>query len=505
MALNDIKHETTLSTIALEPESHNHSNLFAVVIDVSEPSKSETNNNFITKLKIIDPSFNYKAEVKVHALKFHKFVHVNIYTETPEQAPKIVNVGDIIRIRRFRFKHTEKGELMANELHFSNWLIYPAIAGKHDVSTSYKSWDKNLNRELTASEQNRISDLRKWSHNFLANNSLIYVSWWSGLKEVEENVKEKVHDRIDLILKVKSIQAKTNKVLFVDKDNRQFELRLSSKPSIKENDVIKLRCVEITVKRDKEVTRSIKTTNHSSCLNMLPFTSDYKQFDKAVQEQKRSPAKNTKTIDPFINDYQVDDTGAGKSSKSTPKKGPKAKDEKVISAIKKTYNTKKVSTVEDLQGYLKNPEAHHGQKFVIRGFIQDFSSTDPAHIIKFLHIDDRKFLSLGDKLTHLRKQRATYQFVMQVKDESNESDAPLDVYVATGEYNSHLFTTWKLLPEWDDVAGFEALHTGKKLQEFSKKLESVRGQDNVARLVVELNISKKGNAFYKLVDTIFLA
>lgn len=34
-------------------------------------------------------------------IKFHKYVTVNIYSEFLSKCPKIKNVGDIIRLRRF--------------------------------------------------------------------------------------------------------------------------------------------------------------------------------------------------------------------------------------------------------------------------------------------------------------------------------------------------------------------------------------------------------------------
>ena len=506
-SLAELKNETTLAGIALDPSAHHHHLLFAVVIDVSEATKMQEGANFNTKVKIIDPSFNYKTELKTPQLKFHKFVHVNVYSETPENAPKVTNVGDIIRLRRFRFKYTEKGEIMGNDMKYSNWLIYSGVPENKDVSISYKKFDKNINRKLTRDEANRVSDLRKWSEIFFGNNSLIYINWWAGFKELEDSGKgPAVYDKIDLILKVKQIESgKKFKIHFVDRDNKTFELGMNEKPSLKLNNVIKLRCVEITVTRGKELTRSLRLTKLSSCLIMPSFSSDYKQFDKAVQEQKRSPAKSTKTIDPFINDYQIEDLGPSKSSKSTPKKGPKGREERLVSAVKKIYNTKKVSTVEDLNKAMKSPNQHHGQKFLIKGHISDFSSTDPKEIIKFMHIDDRKIYNYGEKLDHIRKIRAIYNVILQVKDESSEdTDHPLNIYVLTGDFNTHLFTTWKILPEFDEMTAWANLKPNK-LNEFQKKLESIRGADNSVRLIVELMITKKGTPFFKLVDTIFLA
>ena len=68
----------------------------------------------MTRLKLIDPSFNYKAKSSIDKLKFHKFVHVNIYAKNPENSPRIKYIGDIIRLRRFSFKFSQKGELIGN-------------------------------------------------------------------------------------------------------------------------------------------------------------------------------------------------------------------------------------------------------------------------------------------------------------------------------------------------------------------------------------------------------
>ena len=59
--IRDLKNETTLSALALQKGENSSSLCWGVIIDISEPIKGETGNNYTTKLKIIDPSFNYKA------------------------------------------------------------------------------------------------------------------------------------------------------------------------------------------------------------------------------------------------------------------------------------------------------------------------------------------------------------------------------------------------------------------------------------------------------------
>lgn len=146
--LRELKNETTLSAIAQNPEANNHYLLFAIIIDISEPYKTEESTNYTTKLKVIDPSFNYKANIDAKNLKFHKFVHINIYSETPESAPRIQYVGDIIRLRRFKFRLTKKGELMGNMQKYSNWLVYSGDMKGPEVSDCFKNYDKNRNRLL---------------------------------------------------------------------------------------------------------------------------------------------------------------------------------------------------------------------------------------------------------------------------------------------------------------------------------------------------------------------
>ena len=155
--LREMKNEQTLSAIAEDPENSNHHLLFAVIIDISEPYKSQESTNYTTKLKVIDPSFNYKANLDIKNLKFHKFIHINIYSETPDNAPRIQYVGDIIRLRRFKFKLTPKGEIMGNMQKYSNWLIYSGMKKGSLVSNCFKNYEKNKNRKLKKISTNYLN------------------------------------------------------------------------------------------------------------------------------------------------------------------------------------------------------------------------------------------------------------------------------------------------------------------------------------------------------------
>ena len=502
---SDFKNETTLASIAENPEINLHYLLFAVVIDVSEPTKLEDSSNYVTRLKVIDPSFNYREEIKIDRLKFHKFVHINIFTERPEESPRIQFVGDIIRLRRFKFKFTPKGELMGNDVKYSNWLVYSGRKGESLESQSYKNYGKNVNRQLTKFEEDRISDLRDWSDNFFFKNSLKYITWWNDWKHPNDD-KQKLatsHSNVDLVLKCTSVDSsKKNKVSFTDRDNINFDLYINEKASLKPNQVIKLRCVEITAQKGKDTARLIKLTPLSSCLLLPPFSCDYRHFEKASGD-KKSPAKATKNEMPFLDDYQLEEEGKG--GKVTPKKGGRATGDKYVTAIKKNVAGKKAATVNQLLDYQKNFHDNHGQKFIVKGYVAGFVSTDPQTIIKKLSGEDKKIVDLRSATQDKKKKsKVIYHFVMHVKDDSVEkSDKFLDVYVLTGEYESHLFSTWNVLPAIDDATAWSGVRESK-LNEFEKKLKSLKNPEFKVKLVVELMVTKQGKAFYRLVDTIFL-
>ena len=144
-----------------------------------------------------------------------------------------------------------------------------------------------------------------------------------------------------MIIKCKNIEPKKNLIEFVDKDNVNFVLAIKDTPSIKPNQIIKLRCVIVTVDvaANGASSRSIKLSNLSSCL-LLPLVSyDYRQFDKSVQEAKKSPVKSVKhNLLPFISEYALPDH----------KKGAKKGKGEVhyATAIKKNLSSKKPEKIE---------------------------------------------------------------------------------------------------------------------------------------------------------------
>lgn len=220
---------------------------FGVIIDISEPFRYDDKEDYITKLKVIDPTFNFKAYIQNKEIKFHKFVTVQIYSKDLKKCPKAKNVGEILRMRRFEFVLTAKGELLAFQNAFSNWMIF-----KGEKKSNYQplcSFDieKNKDRELTKFEKSRIDELRSWSYDFFSQHRIKFVTWWTPLIEPQDEMAAAENrastDEIDIILRTEKVDKEKKCVEFSDHQKKKYYLHLDIPPVLNKGDVIKLRCI----------------------------------------------------------------------------------------------------------------------------------------------------------------------------------------------------------------------------------------------------------------------
>lgn len=75
----------------------NKQSAIGVILDATGAYKTYDSIDYVTKLKIIDPTFNYKD----NDTNFKSFVHVFVYSDTPEAGPRTNRVGDIIKLTNF--------------------------------------------------------------------------------------------------------------------------------------------------------------------------------------------------------------------------------------------------------------------------------------------------------------------------------------------------------------------------------------------------------------------
>lgn len=501
----EVKNETTLASIAEQPENNSQHLLFAVIIEISEPTKTEEGSNFLTRVKVVDPSFNYKVDLKLPQLKFHKFVHVNIYTETPERAPKIKFVGDIIRLRRFKFRYSERGELKAYEKKYSNWLIYGGQLKDALNATCYKSFTKNIDRELNKYEEGRISDLRYWSDHFFFSNSLRYVSWWNDIAAKEETLemgREKYTEKKkDLILKCSKVDISKRKLSFIDNRGRDFEIVMNATPALKAGQIVELKCVDLVWEvANKALIRSIQLTPQSSCLHIPAFFWDYRNFEKALGGEKSGATSVKKDLKKFafLADYTTE-TG-GKAKKSA-KKGA---DDKFVSAVRISHKDKEPTPIAELLRILEEDGQNFvGKRFLIAGHINGFISLEPTEIVKRFYTQDKSIAKLTDKDQRDKKSRIVYHLMPLITDDSVKNDQHLQAYILTNEQEFYMFDAWGVLPNYDDSAAWASFKI-QKVQDFIKKLNGLKKPENKVKMVVQLMMTKSNKFFYKVVDTVFL-
>ena len=503
----EVREESTLASVADHPDPNAHYLLFGVVVEISEPTKSEECSNYLTKIKIIDPSFNYRQELDLPQLKFVKYAFISIYSETPESAPKIKYVGEIIRLRRFRFKYSDKGELKGYEQKFSNWLIYGGLTKDSFVATSYKNYLKNQNRELNPYEKGRLCDLRFWAEHFFGSNSVRYITWWNDVPQLEEgqDLARSKHTETnkDLILKVTKVDVNKKRLSFIDNKGRAFELATETTSALKLDQVVELKCVDLAWESHKgQLVRVITLTAHSSCLYIHPFFFDSKNFEKfeKVEHHDRFESESLKKLSKKFEFLQDFTTEIGQKGKKSIKKGEEIEP---ISAVRASFFGAEVTPISELQKILaSNPQAHLSQKFLLQAKIVSFKSLDKNEIIKRYFTQEKKIGSLSDKEAD-KKQRIVYHLVPSLEDESVRLGQSLQVYILSNEFEHFIFDSWEILPPHNDIQAWNTIKSAK-IDQFIQRLEQVEKRRMKVNVVVQLMLTKSNHFFFKVVDTVFI-
>lgn len=445
---------------------------------------------------------------------------VHLYSDTVETAPKAKNVGDLIRLRRFHFCLSDRGELIAFETNFANWIIYKGNKGDVMKGTNYKAqWEeKNSTRVLTKYEASRIVQVREWAHEFFSQHKIKFITWWSPLIE-PQNEKEAVKDRVvstdvDIILKATDVNSKENTIYFVDHGNKRYLLTLKAAPVLQQGKVIKLRCINVIYSEDIRV---IQLTQKSSCLIVPDFFFDSVEFRRKGASPKQSVAKTperfSKTPDKSVKSKTPERKSAAVSKSPTPVRQAKAdftsdydiqagkKGQESITAIKKSCNKMKVTSVRDLLDILEEPQKYQNRRFAVKGYVLGFSEDKVNRLVKKM-VGDK--VVLFDQKAKAAVSKFIYHFTINLKDSSVEdTEETLNAYVLTNEGDQYLFDNWGILPSATDVEAWENLSKAK-ISSFEKKFASLKHGHHEGKFVLELMITASGKPFFKLYDTIFV-
>ena len=74
--------------IANNPLLRNKAYLFAVVMDSTEAFQSKNKERYASKLKIVDPSYNFQHDSVNPEIQFNHFSSIYIYSADQQQIPK---------------------------------------------------------------------------------------------------------------------------------------------------------------------------------------------------------------------------------------------------------------------------------------------------------------------------------------------------------------------------------------------------------------------------------
>lgn len=231
----------TLSQIANHPSPVLRTSTFGVILDATRPFKANSSSDYLTKLKIIDESFNPKASLSSSSdpFKAKKYFHLFIFSKSVSESPVIERIGDIIRIRRFDFTlkmgscSSEWQGIAPSNKRERNWLIY---SGNPGDSQPYSRRLENIS-ELSRSDHRRLEFLRNWTRVFFKKWSIKELDWFTG--EKEEEGKD-----MDIIGRIVKAEAKKQRVeqsaakmedngesfdiVVVDEDESYYSMELKS-------------------------------------------------------------------------------------------------------------------------------------------------------------------------------------------------------------------------------------------------------------------------------------
>jgi len=420
-------------------------------------------------------------------------------------------------LRRFNFVVSQKGEMTGYLNKYSNWLVYQGKKGASFKPTSFKDIDKNFDRELTVNERHSIDNLRDWSKEYFAQNSIKYVTWWSELREPTSEdlaaTKNKyVANEVDLLLKTEKVLKEKKAVEFVDHVNQKYALFLQAPPVLVKDDVIKLRCVNVIFTPEGRI---IQLTKNSSCLIIPDHFFDARLFNKnakvspspsqaatprrpvAGKDGKYATPLSTKraaaALYPFLEGFDYEDNVLGVKNTSGES-----------TLVKKAYVHKMPTTVKQLFSVLDNPQPYEHARFVVSGSVLGISDYKLNKVVKKMD-ENGKIYDFDDDTSKVRGSlKHVYHFIMFLKDDSVKSaDRFLNVYCLTNEGDQNLFDLWNMLPRSDDCEGWESLDNSK-VRDFENKFKGLKNPDSKCKFVVELLITNSGKPFLKLYDTVFL-
>lgn len=469
-----VRNEATLAMAAEHPAKNIYRNIFGVILEASQPALLDDSGNYCVHLKIADQTFNFAEKIEHAGVKFHKFAHVYIYTNTAEDAPQVIRVGDLLRLYYARFYLSGKGELVCRTDYFCDWRVYPGDKPLTKPSYANRTLRK-VTEELTQDEENHGRFLQGWGRAFLGNNIMKDMTWWHSFKRSEDGKAKvpAVQTGVDLIVRLVSHTAKSGEAEFIDKYGNKFSMKLSQ-GTWKKDGYFKVGEINVKMVSDKDRRYAIQPSKYL-IINALPADcKDVKNFGKKfaeIQEERKA---------------QFLQKGRGKALKETGKA--------------KTDRSRKprAMSVSEALKLLKNPEGSVGATFALEAGVEAIFPKTAAEITKKMILQNKSVHPLESQALRNLDAAVIFQFVLTLTGEKGSGNLP--VYVNTAEDLSNPFAAWELLPDVRNVEGWQALKQNQ-VAKWEQKMEAAIQGASAAEFTVRLCLTKTGKAFFQVLDT----
>lgn len=225
-------------------------NIYATVLDCSGLYYMEKTGKYQCTMKLIDQSLN---------LDRHEPLTATVFARSASEIPHVAKVGSIIRMHRAQTRKFNKQLYINCDVNYrSAWVLFDPVEGVTPISESGRD------HTFTPSDKNTLAEMRKFTKNFFAKNSIECAT----LKEAEKTPKD--FDTLCLIVDVKK-KGNSTKVSLCDAEKSvKLNIPESQKLTVITGEVVRIRSANYTD------TKKFDTIELNEYSNILKVADDYK-------------------------------------------------------------------------------------------------------------------------------------------------------------------------------------------------------------------------------------
>lgn len=532
-----------ISALSLDSEK---SSVFGLIIDATGQYKTPDSYDFITRLKIIDHSFN--SQISSHPFQNTSFCYVFIYSKTQHEGSIFGKIGDIIHLQNFKFSIFQNKPKATFHSIYSPFTLYDGRVNAN-FDPLFKS-DPSI-KSLIETQIQQIHRLREWGSSFLKSHSLYKMNWFK--RELPMNYTDEIImlEDVDVIVKLVSFVSIEKysdfyqKFVFVDKKKRIYFSELKGVlEGIEQGDVLKLRSVKIIRSKDEYRVQFMQYSNfmkleknfYDARLILEKTKKIYFDRKKLIKLFFRETHLNKRTkIILAPNTYLFSIKNDDHEDKTL---NDKTKTLKMLFPILKTFTiTKSMMNIISPDNRLTSQLTHIGSTTLDKYKNMACTSLSDLSLIfkskskkikgRCFKVNIRISSIINSKFEsnfkiYSKKQNQTWNIntphhdfpsdakilfynVFEMRDDSlSPSSSSLFAYLLTYDHNpSNIYNLWKILPDHLSIKEWILLSKNKR-SKFETTLQKLISSTTFYQLIIKIVESKEGMLYLQIIDSIFL-